>query len=355
MPSTGTPQRRVSIIRNPAARRPLSDADLAEALNAIRHTGWEPTVTDTRAAGEATSLAREAAGAGVDAVVVSGGDGTVNEVVNGLVGTETALGVIPVGTANVWARELGILDDPAAALGFVTARRSARVDTGVARIGDEAERHFLLMCSAGIDAEVVRAIELRPGLKRRLGRGAFGWPSARTVLVGQPVETELRWADDARRVPLLMVLARNTRLYGSIARLTDEALIDDGELDLLTFEDLRRGFAVRGVHRMCLLTSTMCGHLRSAVAPGLRYERTNEVELNPAGPLPVQLDGEYVGSAGREAPLVLTSAPGSPTVIVPAGVNPAVHLQRCSLEPRELSCLQLVADRVREFSVGWSV
>lgn len=322
MPTSEAALRRVSIIRNPAARRPPSDSSLEGALNAIRRAGWDPTVLETRAAGDATSMAREAATAGVDAVVVCGGDGTINEAVNGLVGTETALGVIPSGTANVWARELGISDEPAAALGLVAAGRWARVDTGVARIGDEAERHFLLMCSAGIDAEVVRAIELRPGLKRRLGRGAFGWPSARAVVAGQPIETELRWGDEVHRVPLLMALASNTRLYGSIAQLTDEALIDDGELDLLTFEDLRRGFAARGVHRVRLLSRALRGHLRSAAAPGLRYERTNEVELHPAGPLPVQLDGEYVGSAGPDAPLRLHSAPGSLTVIVPAGVNP---------------------------------
>ena len=139
---------------------------------------------------------------------------------NGLTGAQTALGVIPSGTVNVWAREVGVTGDAASALRLLDAGRQVRVDTGVLQIGDESERHFLLICSAGLDADVVQQVEVHPRLEHRLGRGAFGWPGLRVLVSRTDVKTTIRVDGVEVTPPLLMALAGNTRLYGSVMRLS---------------------------------------------------------------------------------------------------------------------------------------
>ncbi|MDA0351343.1 MAG: diacylglycerol kinase family protein [Chloroflexi bacterium] len=324
---TSSATARVLIIRNPGARHPAADSALSGPLEAIRASGWDARVVDTAARGDAEELARAAASAGTEVVVACGGDGTLNETANGLVGSETALAVIPGGTANVWAREVGIAGDPAAALGLLSAGRRVRVDTGVVQIGAAEPRHFLLMCSAGIDAETVRAVEQRPATKRRLGRVAFAWPGLR-ALFARSVETTIaldRVGGDAgseRVAPLLLALAGNTRLYGGVLRLAGGAVMDDGALDLVTFEDARGGRLRAAARRARLVVGALRGSLREAHVDGLRYERTTSVELRPARELAVQADGEFIGVAGPDAPLRIWVAPRSLTVVVPGGVNP---------------------------------
>lgn len=315
------PTRRATVIRNPGARRPPSTAALNEAVEAIRPTGWSVTIRDTTARGDASQLAAEAAAEGVEVVVACGGDGTLNEVANGLVGTDTALAVLPGGTANVWAREIGVANDPVAALGLLEAGRRVRVDTGVARIGDQEPRRFLLMCSAGIDAGAVAAVERQPAMKRRLGRAAFGWPSLRAI-GSRAVKTVLTVGDEERVTPLLMALAGNTRLYGSVLRIAEDAVMDDGQLDLVTFEDAVGPLHRHALRRTSVVVRALRGHLRSANAEGIRYARTPRAELHPVTTLPVQADGEFIGNAGPDAPLVLSVEPLSLTMLVPAETNP---------------------------------
>ena len=254
-------------------------------------------------------------------MVVCGGDGTLNEAANGLAGSATALAVLPSGTANVWAREIGVGDDPIAALGLLEAGRRVRVDTGIAQLGDAPPRRFLLMCSAGIDAAAVASVERHPRLKRRLGRAAFGWPGLR-ALGSRAVKTALTVEGEERLVPLLMILAGNTRLYGSVLRIADDAVMDDGQLDIVTFEDAVGPLHRHAMRRTSVLLRTVRGHLRSANAEGIRYARSPSAALRPSAPLPVQADGESIGTAGPDAPLWLGVDPGSLTVLVPAGVNP---------------------------------
>jgi YegS/Rv2252/BmrU family lipid kinase len=323
MPDAVTPDlRRVVLIRNPAARRPPSDAALAGVLEALDRSGWSATVVDSPARGTATALARQAAAGGAEVVVACGGDGTLNEVLNGLVGSDTALALVPAGTANVWAAEVGIAHDPAGALGLLDAGRRIRVDTGIVQIGDAAPRRFLLMCSAGVDAGVVREVERHPTLKRRIGRAAFALPSLRALLNASPVDATVTVDGVERKISLFIVLAGNTRLYGSVTRLADAALIDDGTLDLVTFEAGPGGWLSQVVHRTRLAVRALRGGLHDAQIDGIEYARFSRAEIRPARSLPVQVDGEFVGEAGPDAPLRLSIEPRSLTVVVPAGINP---------------------------------
>ncbi len=145
---------RAMIIFNPAAGQAGSlQGDLEASCDLLNEYGWQVELRPTQAAGDGTRIAREAAQAGYDAVIAAGGDGTINEIVNGLAGSQTALGVLPVGTVNVWAREIGLPLQPRATTEALLRTHVRSIDLG--RAGD---RYFLLMAGVGFDAAVVNEV-----------------------------------------------------------------------------------------------------------------------------------------------------------------------------------------------------
>ncbi len=164
------------LIVNPTAGR--RRRGLAEAVAArVRAAGWTVDVVQTQAAGDARRLAETCDARRYPVIAVAGGDGTINEVINGLAGRsdETpAVGIVPLGTANVLAHELGLGFSAAAVARTVTAGRALSVQPGEAVNGTET-RCFSLMAGAGFDAKVVAGVSAP--LKRRLGRAAYVWRS----------------------------------------------------------------------------------------------------------------------------------------------------------------------------------
>lgn len=300
MPEAPSPVRAL-VIRNPASRRALSEQKLRAVLQAARDAGWRIEAVATDAAGHATELARQAAISGVDVVVVHGGDGTINEAVNGLAGTNTALAVLRGGTANVWAKETQCAKDPVASMRAITSGVRRRVDLG--RAGGH---YFLLMAGIGLDAAIVPRVSVR--LKRRLGAAAYivggiatalrtkAWP-VELKLDGAPAETSLYW-----------MIAGNTRLYGGVTRITHRAVADDGLLDIAL---MRRG----GVHRL-LADAVRLLLRRHDRSPNIRHLRTHELEISTPG-IPVQVDGEYIG----KTPMRIVCVPLALHVIVPRGLE----------------------------------
>jgi diacylglycerol kinase family enzyme len=141
----------------------------------------EVSVAETSRPGHATRLAQGAAAAGTDVVIVLGGDGTFNEAANGLAGTETALGVLPGGSTNVFARTIGMTNDPIEATGELLGALS-RPDHGVSRVGlgNLDGRRFLFHVGVGFDAAVVSEVEKRSALKKYLGHAFFAYSALRT-------------------------------------------------------------------------------------------------------------------------------------------------------------------------------
>ena len=295
------------IVRNPRARRAPSERELSLAAGPLRDAGWEVELRNSSAPGDATELAAEAALAGADLVVACGGDGTVHEVVNGLAGTNTALGVAPAGTADVWAREAFIPRGVPAALALLPHARRARADLGMVN-----GRHFLLMCGIGLDAEAVRRVDAWPRAKRRLGRAAYLAVGAAVALGARPVPAAVTVDGETQRRELLLALAGNTRLYGGVVRLTAAALMDDGLLDLCLFH----GSGI--VHHARLALRALRGGLDRRAGDGIDYRRAAHIVITPERALPVQADGELVG----ETPATLSVAPGALTVLVAPRPNP---------------------------------
>ena len=215
------------LIYNPAAGRRRSDALLPRLLAALSRGGFPAEPAATTAPGDATRLAREAAGEGVERVFVFGGDGTVREAAVGLQGTEVPLGILPGGTVNVLGRALSLPRHPLRAAKEMAQLEAHRFDVG--RCGASP---FLMMASTGLDARVMCHLDLRR--KARWGRlgilvdGLGAWWS-----YGYP---EIRLRADGEPCTATLAVASNIPLYGGSFRIAPEALWDDQKLDLVLFK-----------------------------------------------------------------------------------------------------------------------
>lgn len=277
-------QTRAWLIQNPTAGQAGWAARVDTATQTLLKAGWNVQVKQTTGPGDATRLAREAVAAGCDVVVVAGGDGTVNEALQGLAGQRrAALAVLPGGTVNVWATELGAggrLADLAAEI--------ARGRRQVVDLGRVNGRYFLLMASAGFDAEANAEVTgaLRR-LKRRTGALAYVVSALRTAFRFRGTRVTVEVDGQAVAGNLLILVVGNTRLYGGIAEITYRARADDGLLDICLLNGrgpldlLRRGWSVL--------------RRRHYADPAIVYVRGRRVVLNPTRPLHVQADGEDVG------------------------------------------------------------
>jgi YegS/Rv2252/BmrU family lipid kinase len=290
---------RASIIYNPASRTAPAVERLREAAAAVRDQGWLVDVRPTAAAGEASSLARDAAAAGSRLVIAAGGDGTLNEVLNGVVGTDAAVSVIRGGMGNVFAKEIGVPRSPDAALKALVAGEDHRFDLGIA-----GDRYFLLMCGVGFDATIVRGVPTRP--KRLLGSTSYALWGAAGLIGYQSRPVSLRLDHVSRDVDLYWLLIGNTRSYGGVINIASQALADDGYLDAYVYAGRGLSWAVR--------TGLWIALRRSDRARGVSFQRVREIEVLTAG-VPVQADGEYFG----ETPMRFSIAPRALNVRVPAG------------------------------------
>jgi diacylglycerol kinase family enzyme len=257
----------------------------------------EVTVAETSRRGHATRLAQGAAVSGVDVVVVLGGDGTLNEAANGLAGSRTALATLPGGSTNVFARTIGLPNDPVEATGALLdalARRSIRR----VGLGSVNGRYFLFHTGVGFDAAVVEQVERRSGLKRYAGHPLFVYAA---------FDTWFRHFDRSR--PRFAV------------QHTDGSVVDDGylaivlntnpytylgnrPLDLAPEATLDRGLSAVTVRTMAF--HRFLPVIGSALGRGKLLRRSRwvdhrsdvaELTVRGYGPVPYQVDGDHLGDA----------------------------------------------------------
>jgi diacylglycerol kinase (ATP) len=289
---------RACIVYNPAARNAPPRQRLERAIEAAGPE-WEIAIAATETSGHATDLARDAAKGGAAVVIACGGDGTVNEVVNGLAGGETALAVLRGGMGDVFAKEAGIPKTPERALPLLLRGERKRFDLGVA-----GGRYFLLMAGVGFDAEVVRSVP--DAAKRRWGSTSYAVWALRRLPAYKPSRVSMRFDGVEMDMDLYWLLAGNTRSYGGILDITSEARVDDGCLDVYAF-------AGRGPFWLSqIAVRTGLGRLHGA--QGVTFRRVSRIQIDTSR-LAVQIDGEYIG----ETPVELSVAPASLDVLLPWG------------------------------------
>jgi len=294
--------RKATLISNPRTGRYNSRRIPIEHIaSLLRSRGVEVDLRPTTAPHDATQIAARAARNGSSEIIVAGGDGTINEVIQGVAGTKARLGIIPRGTANVLARELGLpLDEQEAAV--IAARgNSRRIHLGLAiDETNNVSRHFALMAGIGLDASIVRHV--RPRLKKRIGKGAF-WISGLSHLASwspHPFKLEI----DGREYTATFAAIGKAPRYGGDLAITPEARLDEPEFEVCIIETSNRFRYLR------LLSSAMrAGMPRDN--PAVKFIKTNKVRA--FGNSQVQIDGELIGSL----PMRFEIAPHSLEVIVP--------------------------------------
>ncbi len=287
------------IVFNPVAgrRRALL---LWRVLDVLVEHGIRLDVVRTTARGDAERIAREACLAGESLVVAAGGDGTISEVANGVLGTGSALGVIPLGTANVLAHEIGLSFSPRAIATALAFRRTRPLWPGVATTPD-GQRLFVQMLGAGFDAEVVH--RLWTPLKAACGRGAYVMQAAREAIRYEFPPIRVHIEGSAMEAASLIV--SNGRLYGGPYTLAPRASPHTPGFWVTLFE-CSGPLRALGYGAMLPLQAL-------ARSPGVRQLPARWVEIRGNRPVPVQTDGDDAGvtpivvaNASEPIPLVVS-------------------------------------------------
>jgi len=279
-------KRTIRLISNPNAGRGgrRRAAEVARFCELLRARGIEVEALETNAPGDATRLAAEAARDGLNEVIVSGGDGTINEALQGLVGKRVRLGIWPAGTANVLARELKLPFDAAGAADVIARGQTRPIYAGCATEEQSGRRrYFFLMAGIGLDASVVERV--RPRLKRRVGEGAF-WVSGLGHLVRwRPVPFSVEI--EGQTYPATFAAFGRAAHYGGDISVTPRARLDEPEFEICVVNSHSR------VRFLQLLAHALRRNGVRREMPGVRYVRATRARAT--GDALMQVDGELTG------------------------------------------------------------
>ncbi|MEO8096686.1 MAG: diacylglycerol kinase family protein [Acidobacteriota bacterium] len=289
------------LIYNPVAGkiRRNPEAILQRTKAALGRAGLVPRLLPTHAPREAGNIARQAIAEGADLILVLGGDGTINEVLQGVACSGVPMGVLPGGTANCMAKELGLSANLERAAERLAKCEPVRISLGRVTTDRAGSRFFLLMCGAGLDASIVD--EVHAGLKAATGKFAY-WVAGLSQF-RRKVRPMLLEVGGIRRDCGFALVSRG-RNYGGDMEIASGASLrkDDFEVVLfggsnpLRYAGYMLGVAARSVQRL----------------PGVTTMRATSVHILSAAP--AQIDGEFLGSQ----PVKIEIVPGALTLLMPA-------------------------------------
>ncbi len=268
------------VILNPAAR---SDRGI-RARSQVEALARGCTVCTTSAPGEAEILARHAVKEGFDKIVAAGGDGTIHEVVNGLAGSNATLGLLPIGTVNVFAMELGLPShDLAMCWNIIEGEQTRVIDLPSAN-----DKYFVQLAGVGLDAQVVK--ETSANLKRNFGPLSY-LISAAQIAARKPPRLFIESKDTSVREGSF-VLIGNGRRYGGPFPFFKQAVLDDGLLDVIVFKQLGYLEIIKYLQDVFFSSEIRL--------PEVEYFQTRQIRVTSEKDVPVELDGELVGQCPVE-------------------------------------------------------
>jgi diacylglycerol kinase family enzyme len=268
----------------------------------FRAAGRDVTLFPTTRPNEAGELARHAAESGFDLVLAAGGDGTINEAVNGMVGSPVAFGALPAGTANVLANELGLSNRPDRAASQLLDAIPTRISVGALDRPGVPRRHFLLMAGVGLDALIIYDLDL--DLKRRRGKWAYwegGLRNMARATARFPVEV------GGRKHHASFALITRVRNYGGDFEIARRIRLTDADFEVVLFE---RGQWYDYVKYFGSVVVDRLYH-----TPGVTVVRASEVQLRESSgdKIHVQTDGELLGTL----PATVSTVPDSLALLLP--------------------------------------
>ena len=321
------------LIYNPSSGQVVVRHELDNVVAFLNRYGWSVTLRETSKPLEATELARYAANRDAKVVIAAGGDGTVNEVANGLVNTAAALGVLPVGTTNSWALQMGIPALNPLLPGTQAVKLIAALEERIARplpasyyrkvlldaarvlvegntvavdMGELSGRHFLMWAGIGFDAAIAQSIPLQE--KRALGSWAYVLPAIGASYRYSSTDVWLNLDGKDVKVSTPFIVVSNIQLYGGMVAIGAKACVNDARLDVCIFKG--GGFFSFVQQAMKVLAHR---HLQD---PQVEYYQCREIIVESARSLPVQIDGETFTTT----PVAIHTVPSSLKVIVPKTV-----------------------------------
>ncbi|MBN1264395.1 MAG: diacylglycerol kinase family lipid kinase [Anaerolineales bacterium] len=299
-----------ALIHNDAAGPVPSRTLLSRAVRELERGGWEIDVYEPESGRSISDLASQAVHQQKDAVFVAGGDGTVGSVAAVLAGSDTALGVLPAGTANVWAQELGLrgldwihlyaLEEAARRLVEGSVRE---VDVGVCN-----DLAFLMWTGIGLDAQVVSAMEPRERWEKTFGIAHYASQALVSTMMYTGVPMRVSSGEKQWERRFLMAIASNIRSYaGGIVELSPDAKVDDGLLEFWLFEGKNMADA------LWIVLQILRGDLMET--PGVVHFQAAEALFEAEGTLTLHMDGE---PRQMEPPLRFSVKHKSLKIICPA-------------------------------------
>ncbi len=299
------------VILNPWAGKGTAGTRRAELEQALRDAGIEYVLYATHARGGATEIAWQGVERGIERIVVVGGDGTINEVVNGIKGAEAGtgkrvqLGIVPLGTGSDFIRSFDHLEanDISGAVRRLTDGNVQLVDLGRVQVGDHEPRFFANGLGMGLDAQI--AAEARKITKLK-GIAVYFLAILRAIATYKAHAMTVRYDQSQVRRRLLFASVANGRMQGGGFNLTPDAKIDDGRLDLCLVDNLRLDEIVRHLPKVLEGTHTQLKQVTMGTA--------TTVSVESAAPIPVATDGEVIATDARS--ITVEVVPGALEVLV---------------------------------------
>lgn len=304
------------MVYNPGAGRFPAGPLLPRVIDILESNGWQVEVRQSPSLSALRLQAAQAVEAGIDSVFVVGGDGSTGTVAGELAGSETALGVLPAGTTNVWAQELGLprLSWTSPWALEEAARRLATARVRTVDLGRVNGHHFLLWAGVGLDGKIVNAVEPRPRWEKAFAAASYAIRAVWESLDWQGIDLRIEANGRVWEDRFLLAVASNIRGYaGGIVELSPGAKVDDGLLDFWLLRGKSIGEAVANAAQILMGVKEE--------QPHIVYFRSSEVTFESDGPLPIHYDAEplEIGPTAR-----LSVQARALKVMVPDGRWPAV-------------------------------
>lgn len=286
----------LTLIANPAAGRGKADRKIEALARILERRGHRVELYMTRAPGDAIRRAGRVEPA-TAAIVVAGGDGTLNEVLNGVADpSQIPIALLPVGTANILAHELGLPDEPEEVARILDRGIIRKLDMGLA-----GERRFLLLVSAGFDAMVAERIQR--GRRGPLGYHGYLLPILQVLARHRPPELSIA-IDGQGTLKGALVVVSNVKNYGGIFTVADRARCDSGHLDVCVFP--------RGTMPALLRYAFAALRGKVSALPDVTYLTAKRIRIESAEAIAVEVDGDYFGTT----PVVIDLKPACVPILV---------------------------------------
>ncbi|MFN8673532.1 MAG: diacylglycerol kinase family protein [Candidatus Sericytochromatia bacterium] len=301
-------EKKALLIHNPTSGQIWTTYKPENAIDFLKEKGWKVDLIKTEYAGHAKELASKAIKDKYPVVISSGGDGTINEIIQGLAGSETLLGVLPVGTTNVLAKDLKIPSSYKKALEVINELNSEKIDLGLIN-----DRYFVLMVGIGFDAKVMSEVD--SNFKKIAGLVAVVTTSPISMINHKQAHTSITiWDKHGKKqkikMPSYQLIVCNSSTYGNSIKVMKDSSIYDGLLDLIIFKSQNRYDFSRDLLTMAFFT-------KETFDEACEIIKASKVVIKTDPPMHVQVDGDSIGTT----PVTIAIRHKFLNIIVPQSTN----------------------------------